>query len=287
MGMFKLAGATKQIVGVPPDAIDVAYAYPSLDIQVTGGDVQQLAGDTIAVSEDVARGHGWAIGDTIDANFATGPASLRIVALYDETALIGDYVVGDATFAAHFADANDYLVLVSIEPGADLRTVQSALQGIVDQSYPGLDVMDRDQYIGDVKDQVNQFLSLITALLSLAVIIALLGVLITMLLAVFERTRELGLLRAVGMGRSQTRAMVRWEAAIVSVYGALLGLVLGAFFGLALTGALEDEGVTEQVVPVPALLVLALVIALLGVAAAVYPARRAARLDILQAISQQ
>lgn len=287
MGFFKLAGSTEQIVGVPPDAIDPSYAQPSLDISVTAGEVQQLTGDAIAVSVDAAHDHAWSLGDVVEATFAGGTAQMRIVALYDDTALIGDYVLGEATFDAHFADTNDFLVLVSIADDADLRSVQSALQTIVDEHYPGLDVMDRDQYIGDVKAQVNQLLGLITALLSLAVIIALLGVFITMLLAVFERTRELGLLRAVGMARGQTRAMVRWEAAIVSIYGALLGLLLGVFFGIALTRALEDDGVTEQVVPVPTLLVLALVIALLGTAAAVYPARRAARLDILRAIQQR
>ena len=136
-----------------------------------------------------------------------------------------------------------------------------------------------------MKAQVNQFLGLITALLALAIIIALFGVLIAMLLAVFERTHELGLLRAVGMTRRQVRSMVRWEAAIVAVYGAVLGLVLGLFFGLALTRALRNDGVTEQVVPAPTLLMLMVVIVLLGVAAAIYPARRASRLNVLDAIS--
>src|SRR5690606_12711773 len=104
---------------------------------------------------------------------------------------------------------------------------------------------------------------------------------------VFERTHELGLLRAVGMARRQMRSMVRWEAAIVSVYGAILGVILGIFFGLALTRALRDEGVAWQVVPIPLLVTLAVVIAVLGIVAALYPARRAARLNVLEAISHQ
>jgi putative ABC transport system permease protein len=287
VGVMKLGNATKQIVGIDPVAIDMAGAAPALDIDVTEGDITALTGDTIAVSRDVAEDRGWAVGDTVDVVFASGPATLRVVALYDEDTLIDDYVTGIDNFDARFAETTDLLVMVTLDEGADLRTVQAAIQEIVDRDYPGLDVMDRDQYIGDVKDQVNQFLSLITALLSLAVVIALLGVLITMLLAVFERTRELGLLRAVGMARTQMRAMVRWEAAIVATYGAILGLVLGTFFGLALTRALRDEGVTEQVVPLASLVLLAIVIALLGVAAAVYPARRAARLDVLDAIAHE
>jgi putative ABC transport system permease protein len=221
----------------------------------------------------------------VRATFPAGQRDVTVVALYDENALTGDYIIGLDTFNANFAENEDFLLLLKLESGADLRTVQANVQGIVDTSYPGLKVQDRDQYIGDVKAQVNQFLGLITALLALAIIIALLGVLITMLLAVFERTRELGLLRAVGMGRRQMRAMVRWEAAVVSVYGAILGVILGVFFGVALTGALDDQGVSHQVIPIPVLVVLAVVISLLGVVAAIYPARRAARLNVLDAIA--
>jgi putative ABC transport system permease protein len=286
-GNMKVGSATKEIVGLDARALDMNGPSPALDVQVSDGDITALTGDALAVSRDIADDRGWAVGDTVDVVFASGPATMRIVAVYDEDTLVGEYIMGIDGFDARFAETSDLLVLVTLDDGADLRTVQASIKDVVDRGYPGLDVMDRDQYIGDVKDQVNQFLTLITALLSLAVIIALLGVLITMLLAVFERTRELGLLRAVGMARTQMRAMVRWEAAIVAAYGAILGLVLGTFFGLALTGALEDEGVTNQVVPVPSLVILAIVIALLGVAAAVYPARRAARLNVLDAIAHE
>jgi putative ABC transport system permease protein len=286
-GLFKIGDATKDVTGIPPEALDTTRPDAVLDIQVNQGDIYGLSGDGIAVYDDVADDRGWALGDTVSVTFPAGPKDLTVVALYGENGLIGDYVISEETFAANFADQNDLLALVSLREGADLRTVQSQIQGIIDERYPGLDVQDRDEYIGDVKAQVNQLLGIITALLALAVIIALLGVLITMLLAVFERTRELGLLRAVGMSRRQMRSMVRWEAAIVAVYGALLGIVLGVFFGLSLTRALRDEGVDVQVVPIPALLILALVIAVLGVAAAIYPARRAARLNILTAIAQQ
>jgi putative ABC transport system permease protein len=284
---FKIGDATKDIVGLDPAAIDPANPDAGLDIDVREGSVASLADDGIAVQRDVAGDRGWQIGDEVNVTFPDGLRVLTVGVLFEENSLTEDYIIGIDTFEAGFAEQNDLVVLVSLAEGADLRTVQADLQAIVDADYPGLDVMDRDQYIGDVKDQVNQFLGLITALLALAVVIALLGVLITMLLAVFERTHELGLLRAVGMARRQVRAMVRWEAAIVATYGAVLGLILGVFFGLALTGALEDEGVTVQVVPVPLLVILALVIAVLGVIASIYPARRAARLNILAAIAHE
>jgi putative ABC transport system permease protein len=176
--------------------------------------------------------------------------------------------------------------MVLLRPGADLATVQHEIATLIDARYPGgIEVQNREEYIADVKDQVAQFTNLVTALLVLAVGIALLGVLITMLLSVSERTRELGLLRAVGMSRRQTRSVVRWEAVIVSAYGALLGLALGVFLGSALVSALHDQGITVTVVPVRPLLALAAVIALLGVAASVYPARRAARLNVVTAVA--
>jgi putative ABC transport system permease protein len=285
IGVFKLGGATKNLAAMNAAALDTDNRDAMIDVEVREGDISQLSGDTIAVRRKVAEDKGWSVGTTVPAIFPTGPRDVKVVALYDENALTGDYVIGLDSFKANFAENEDFLLLLKLDEGADLRTVQAQVQGIADTSYPGLKVQDRDQYIGDVKAQVNQFLGLITALLALAIIIALLGVLITMLLAVFERTRELGLLRAVGMGRRQMRAMVRWEAAVVSIYGALLGLLLGVFFGVALTRALEDQGVDHRVIPIPILVILAVVISLLGVAAAIYPARRAARLNVLDAIS--
>jgi putative ABC transport system permease protein len=285
IGVFKLGNATKDLSSMNAAAFDISNRDAMIDVDVREGDISQLNGDSMAVRRKVAEDKGWSIGTTVRATFPAGQRDVRVVALYDENALTGDYIIGLDTYKANFAENEDFLVLLKLESGADLRTVQANVQRIVDTSYPGLKVQDRDQYIGDVKAQVNQLLGLITALLALAVIIALLGVLITMLLAVFERTRELGLLRAVGMGRRQMRAMVRWEAAVVSVYGAILGVILGVFFGVALAGALDDQGVSHQVIPIPVLVVLAVVISLLGVVAAIYPARRAARLNVLDAIA--
>jgi putative ABC transport system permease protein len=285
IGAFKIGNATKHLAAMTPAAFDVSNRDAMIDVDVREGDIEQLHGDTIGVRRKVADDKKWSIGTTITATFPAGDRDVKVVALFDENALVGDYIIGLDLYQDVFAENADFLVLLTLDDGTDLRSVQAAVQNVADANYPGLKVQDRDQYIGDVKAQVNQFLGLITALLALAIIIALLGVLITMLLAVFERTREIGLLRAVGMGRRQVRSMVRWEAALVSTYGAVLGLILGVFFGIALTQALSDQGINHQVVPVPVLLILAVVISLLGVAAAIYPARRAARLNVLDAIS--
>jgi putative ABC transport system permease protein len=285
IGAFKIGNATKHLAAMDPEAFDVNNQDAMIDIDVREGDITQLRGDHIAVRKKVADDKNWTVGTTVTVTFPAGDRTVEVVALFDENSLTGDYVIGLDLHQDVFAENADFLLLLTVDDTAELRAVQAAVQTTADANYPGLKVQDRDQYIGDVKAQVNQFLGLITALLALAIIIALLGVLITMLLAVFERTREIGLLRAVGMGRRQVRSMVRWEAALVSTYGAVLGLVLGVFFGIALTRALRDQGVSHQVVPVPVLVILAVVIALLGVAAAIYPARRAARLNVLDAIS--
>jgi putative ABC transport system permease protein len=285
IGAFKIGNASKHLAAMEPEAFDVANRDAMIDVDVREGDITQLRGDSIAVRREVADDKDWTIGTAITATFPAGDREVRVVALFEENSLTGDYIIGLDLHQEVYAENADFLVLLTVDDEADLRTVQAAVQDVADANYPGLKVQDRDQYIGDVKAQVNQFLGLITALLALAIIIALFGVLITMLLAVFERTREIGLLRAVGMGRRQVRSMVRWEAAVVSTYGAVLGLVLGIFFGIALTSALSDQGVDHQVVPIPVLLILAVVISLLGVAAAIYPARRAAKLNVLDAIS--
>lgn len=282
---FKIGTATKTLLALPTEALDVSSPDLALDVGLDQGDITQLPNAGIAVQTDVARDHDWAIGDSITVTMPTGDQELRLVATYDQNTLVGDYVVDLTTFDRAYANSNDNLVLIGLTDDSMLDTVKADIKQITEANYPGLRVEDRDEYVASTKAQVAQFTNLITALLVLAVFIALLGVLITMLLSVSERTRELGLLRAVGMSRRQTRSTVRWEAAIVSMFGAMLGLALGTFFGLALVRALNSKGVTETVVPIWTLVVLAGVIALLGVAASVYPARRAARLNVIAAVS--
>jgi putative ABC transport system permease protein len=134
---------------------------------------------------------------------------------------------------------------------------------------------------------IDQLLALVTALLLMAIVIALFGIVNTLGLSIYERTRELGLLRAVGMSRRQVKRMIRWESVIIAVFGAVLGIVIGVLFGWALQQALRNEGVTEFVLPVGQLVVYLVLAGLAGVLAAIWPARRAAKLDVLQAISYE
>jgi putative ABC transport system permease protein len=149
----------------------------------------------------------------------------------------------------------------------------------------GAEVLDQTEFKARQTAGVDQMLGLIYALLGLAILIAVLGIANTLALSIFERTRELGLLRAVGMTRPQLRSAVRWESVLIALFGTGLGLVIGIAFGSAMVLSLADDGFGDVVIPGGQLAVIALLAALCGIAAAILPARRAARLDVLSAIA--
>ena len=157
----------------------------------------------------------------------------------------------------------------------------------VADGYPGAKVLDREQFKAEMAKPINQLLALIYVLLFLASIIAILGIGNTLALSIFERTREVGLLRAVGMTRSQLRSTIRWESVIIALPGPVLGLVIGLFFGWALVVAMRDEGIGVLSIPYVSLIVIVVIAAIAGIVAAILPARRAAKLDVLQAIASQ
>ena len=192
----------------------------------------------------------------------TGPTTLRVGGIYDANALVGSFVVSDATFLSHFDNPQIAALLISGPSGLE-GTFNTALT-----AYPDLNIRTRSQYEHDVQSSVNQLLGLIYVLLALAVLIALIGIVNTLMLSVFERTREIGLLRAVGMNRSQVRAMIRSESVIIALFGAVIGLVIGTALGVALAESLRHSGVSTISIPVASLVVFLILAALLGAAAA-------------------
>ncbi|MGI8942527.1 MAG: FtsX-like permease family protein, partial [Actinomycetota bacterium] len=180
----------------------------------------------------------------------------------------------------------DSVVFLSAAPGASLGDARRAVDAIA-ADFPNAAVENQAEFKATQAGLVDQRLGLITALLALALIIALLGITNTLALSVFERTREIGLLRAVGMSRRQARSMIRWESVIIAVIGAVLGLVVGGFFGWALVTALADDGISEFVLPGGQLTSYVIAAALAGIIAAIPPARRAARLNVLTAIGTE
>lgn len=282
IGAGKVAGEETVVVGVDP------ASYPKVvDLDVLEGRIEDLGGDGIAVQEDIARKEGWHVGSVVPAEFAEGGSQqLRVVAVHGEAELAPSYLIGTARYDELFDDVFDAEIYVKAAPGASIAQVKQSITRLLDaEGLGGLDVLDRDGYIEAQSSDVNQLLSLVYSLLFLAVLIAMMGIANTLALSIHERTHELGLLRAVGMTRSQLRSAVRWESVIIAVLGALLGLAIGICFAAAMVQVLADDGFSQLVVPGGQLLVITLIAALCGVVAAIRPARRAARLDVLQAIA--
>ena len=276
-------GGTSFVSGLDP------ATFPTVsELGVTEGSVGDLGrSNTIAVFEDTATDNGWKVGDTIPVEFpATGTVDLEVAGLYSENGLIGNYAMSLDTFDANVAQRLDIFVLIKAQDGADLSAVRSNIESAM-KPYPNVEVQDQAQFRDKYATFVNQILNLVTALLLFAVIIALFGVMNTLYLSIYERTRELGLLRAVGLTRRQTRSMVRWEAVIIAVMGALLGVAIGIAFGWALQQALEPQGFSELGIPGGQLAFYVVFAAVLGVIFAIFPARRAAKLNVLEAISYE
>jgi putative ABC transport system permease protein len=214
----------------------------------------------------------------------TGDQRLRLVGTYTDTTLLGaGYLVGIGTFAANVSENLDIAVLVTAADGVGVAALKQAVRTAL-ADYPNVAVQDTQEFNASQGRSVDQLLGLVNVLLALAVLIALLGVVNTLALSVLERTRELGLLRAVGMTRRQVRRAVRWEAVLVAAIGAVIGLALGLAVGAAAARALAGEGITVLRVPLGQPLLYAVLAAAAGVLAAITPARRAARVDILRAV---
>jgi putative ABC transport system permease protein len=255
------------------------------DFGLAEGSLDDLHSDEIAVSKGIADHKGWALGQKIPVRFAeTGTQQLTMVATYTEDATIGEYFVGLEAYDANIADRFDSKVLMTVADGANFDEARAAVTAAA-ADYPQGEVQDRNEYRDAQTKNMDMLLNLIYALLALAVFIALLGIANTLALSIFERTRELGLLRAVGMTRRQLRATVRYESVIIALLGTTLGLAIGTAFGWSIVKALEHEGLDTFAFPVSQLAVVTMIAALAGVAAAALPARRASRLNVLGAIT--
>jgi putative ABC transport system permease protein len=248
----------------------------------SGTGAAALSSGQLLIDTNTAKSKRLEVGSVVPVKFAqTGATTLRIGGIFQPNALIGSYLVGDSFFLSHFNSPLPVAVLVQTK-GSQVNTAQvnRALR-----AYPNLKIRTRAGFEKSQQAQVNQLLGLVYALLALAVIIALIGIVNTLMLSVFERTHEIGLLRAVGMKRRQVRAMIRSESVILAVFGAIIGIVVGTALGTAFSSSLKEQGITDIVIPGGTLVIFLLLSALLGLGAASWPARRAAKLDVLRAIA--
>jgi putative ABC transport system permease protein len=277
-GIAEIDGSATQFVAASDEAFDI------VDVDPVAGSPADLGTDTIAVFEDVAKDKDLSIGDRVPVVFKdTGRQELTVAMIYGEPQPAGDWLLGTETYEANVDDQYDFQVFVKKADGVDTPTAKAAVEQVA-AGYPGAKVLDQSGYKADQTQFIDQLLNLIYAMLALAILIALLGIANTLALSIIERTRELGMMRAVGMKRNQLRSMIRWESVIIAIQGTLLGIVVGVFFGWALVTALSDEGIETFRLPVATLVVVVVLAALAGVLAAVWPARRAAKLDVLRAV---
>jgi putative ABC transport system permease protein len=277
----EIDGAVSDLVAVDPASYG-RIAHPG----ITKGRLEDLDADGIAVLDTVAGAKGWSVGEEVRARFAeTGEQRLTVAAIFSDKQQVGSsYLLGLPAHDANFTDRLDGKVLVKRAEGVSPGTARAAVERVT-ADYPTARLQDRSEYKRAQSAEVDKELGLLYVLLALAVLIALLGIANTLALSVFERTRELGLLRAIGMARRQVRAMVRWESVIIALFGTCMGLVIGLFFSWAMVKAVPDQAALT--VPLGQLAAGTLLAALAGVIAAILPARRAARLDVLAAISTE
>jgi putative ABC transport system permease protein len=278
--LTKIDGKGRSITVITPSTIGGNY-----DIGLVNADYSVLDKEGILISESLAERENLKVGSIIPVTFGDGVTrDLTVRALYIHNDLARDRVISRETFAGTTVSSFDFSVYVTMEKGADSEKVRAELQKAVDDYGQGK-LLSLDGYIDEQAGPVNQLLALIYGLLALSVIIAIVGIIITLLLSVFERQREIGLLRAVGMTQSQVRTTVRWESVITSLLGAVLGVLFGIGLGWLIVYALRDQGLTSFEVPVATTIIIMVMSFVVGVLAAVYPAWRATKVDILNALN--
>ena len=282
VGTAEVEGESAGVVAVDPTTIDSVTnfevsdgAFPAL--AATGG---------VLVHADLLNDKGWVIGDSIEIVYPQDSGGPLEIAGTIASADFGSYVITDETYAVGFNDTTDTLVFANAAEGVPIDEARAALDGLA-ADYPNVTVQNKDELIADAENQIDQLLVLFTGLLLLAVIIAVLGITNTLALSIIERTHEIGLLRAVGMLRRSVRRMIRWEAVIIALFGAVMGIAVGLFLGWAVVQALADEGLGSFAIPWTQLAVLVVLAGLAGIIAAIYPSWKASRLDILTAIAYE
>jgi putative ABC transport system permease protein len=273
-------------------AVDPTSFTQIVKLPVVAGSFDQLGAHDVAIPEALAKDKHWAVGSMIPATFtgaSTGPVStlLRVAVIYQATLPgQGRYLMSLAGFDTYFPvnQQVDNQIYVKLKPGADAEAARRAMT-VLAKPYPTAKVEDLQTFKKAQLSQIDQLLTIVTLLLALSLLIALIGVVNTLLLSVYERTREIGLLRAVGETRRQLRRSVSEESVIITLLGTVLGLVIGMAFAWALIRALADQHLNVFSIPVGQLVEFVVAAVIVGVLAALYPAWRASRLDVLEAIA--
>lgn len=284
-GAATIDKASDFIVGVDARAVG-----STIRVTTTSGDARSIdQPNTVLVDDVSAKSHGWTIGSRVAVQFAYQKTvtDLIVGAIYKKNALLSGCVISLTTFeAGGYPKQSDSILLLNPGPGVDSASARSSLGDLLKQ-YPTLKAQTRQEYTDEFSKQLDQLAGIFTVLLVMSLLIALLGVINTLILSVVERTRELGLLRALGLTRRQVRVMVRWESVLIAFLGAALGLLIGVGLAAAFVRALADAGFGTLSIPIVQLIGFAVITIFFGVVAAYFPARRASRLNVIEAIASE
>jgi putative ABC transport system permease protein len=278
-GPAEVEGQSIMAVAVDPDTIDAVYS--------SGASIpMDELSDGVLVRNETLDSNGWTIGDRIDITYPSyETVSTLIAGTFDDQAFSA-YLISTDTYEAHYPETPAFMAFVDLADGVELETGLKAVEEAV-AAFPSINVNTRSDQIEQAEAQIDQMLGLFSALLGLAVIIAVIGIANTLAMSVVERTREIGLLRAVGMDRRTVRRMVRWESVITALFGAILGIGVGVLLGWATVASLADQGLGDLALPGGQLVAWIVLAALAGIIAAVGPARKAGRMRILDAIAYE
>jgi putative ABC transport system permease protein len=276
-------GGNRTVVGVDPAGLDEV-----VELGLRDDTLAAFTPGTMLLRAKAAEELGVTVGDPVRITFPeTGEQTVTLAGTFPQDSLLeSDSLIPMVDFEDNVTSRLDGVVLVTIREGASPAAVERSLTRALTE-YPNVTISDPAKLTADAQASVDQMLGLVTALLLLAVVVAVLGIVNTLVLSVVERTRELGLLRAVGATQSQIRTLVRRESVLMSLLGAVTGIALGTVSGIALSRALLDQGVTQLAVPTGTLTVYLVIAALVGVLAAIGPARRASRVDVLRAVTTE
>jgi putative ABC transport system permease protein len=274
--------ANVKVTGVSDGTLDgpVSTTYDS-------GSAAVLGAGKVLLPRNLAKTLQVGVGKTIDLKTATGTHRLTVGGILAPNRQLNAVVMSLPTYDKLGGSASDNLLYVDVAEGNQVGQVRAALVEQLTKDYPKLEVRDQEAYAAGARLPVNGVLAGVGFLLAMAILIALLGIVNTLALGVVERTREIGLLRAIGMDRPQVSRMLRVESIAITLLGSLLGLVIGVVVASSIQSAMVDDGLAVRDIPVLQLVVAAVVAVGFGVLAAVWPSRRAARLDVLRAIASE